>query len=65
MNQFIQNITGIGPITDQVITINLLLGSKTAVRIYTYASTKVTSDQTREVLHQHLQDVIETHKQVS
>ncbi|WP_231503926.1 MULTISPECIES: spore coat protein [unclassified Bacillus (in: firmicutes)] len=30
-----------------------------------YVSTEVTSNQTREVLHQHLQDAIDAHKQVS
>ncbi|MDZ5608541.1 spore coat protein [Bacillus sp. XF8] len=65
MNEFIQNITGMGPMTDQVITIDLLFGSKTVVRIYTYTSTEVTSDQTREVLRQLLQDAIDIHKQVS
>ncbi|EOP72653.1 hypothetical protein KOW_01221 [Bacillus cereus VDM006] len=65
MNKFIQNITDIGPMTDQVIATDLLLGAKTAVRNYAYAITEVTSNQTREVLRQHLQDAIDTHKQVS
>lgn len=65
MNEFIQNITGMGPMTDQIIATDLLLGSKTAVRNYAYAITEVTSDQTREVLRQHLQDAIDTHRQVS
>ncbi|MBP3971441.1 spore coat protein [Bacillus sp. WL1] len=65
MNEFIQNITGMSPMTDQVIATDLLLASKTAVRNYAYAITEVTSDQTREVLRQHLHDAIDTHKQVS
>ncbi|WJE55176.1 spore coat protein [Bacillus cereus] len=44
---------------------DLLLGSKTAVRNYAYAITEVTFDQTRGVLRQHLQNAIDTHKQVS
>ncbi|PDZ08028.1 spore coat protein [Bacillus pseudomycoides] len=65
MNKFIQNIIGMGPMTDQVIATDLLLGAKTAVRNYAYVITEVTSNQTREVLRQHLQDAIDAHKQVS
>ncbi|WP_255287450.1 spore coat protein, partial [Bacillus pseudomycoides] len=57
---FIQNIIGMGPMTDQVIATDLLLGAKTAVRNYAYAITEVTSNQTREVLRQQLQDAIDT-----
>ncbi|CAI8845145.1 hypothetical protein EMIT040CA3_60015 [Bacillus pseudomycoides] len=46
--------------TDQVIATDLLLGAKTAVRNYAYVITEVTSNQTREVLRQHLQDAIDT-----
>ncbi|MDF2606135.1 MAG: spore gernimation protein GerQ [Bacillales bacterium] len=65
MNKFIQNITGMGGITDQVITTDLLLAAKSGIIIYSVAITETLNPELREVLKEQLNIAINLHAQVS
>ncbi|WP_068791780.1 spore coat protein [Brevibacillus laterosporus] len=56
MNSFIENLTGINTMTDQVIASDLLLAAKTAVRNYAVALTEVATPDVRTILHKQLDD---------
>ncbi|CAH0346626.1 spore coat protein [Bacillus sp. CECT 9360] len=64
MNEFIQNITGMGNITDQVIATDLLNGAKSGVKMHSFAVTETATPELRAVLTEHLNNAINFHEQV-
>jgi similar to spore coat protein len=65
MNGFIEKLTGMAPLTDQVIATDLLMASKTAVRNYSLAITETATPEIRETLTNQLEDAIDTHRKIS
>jgi len=65
MNQMIQNMTGMGAMTDQVIATDFLLAAKTGVKNLALAITETSTPEVRVTLKQYLNDAIETHEQIS
>lgn len=65
MNTLIQKLTGMAPMTEQVIATDLLMASKTAIKNYSLAITETATSEVRMTLVQHLDDVIELHRRVS
>lgn len=65
MNPIIENLTGTGAMTDQVVAADLLLSAKTGVRNYAIAVTEAATQEVRTVLHRQLQEAITTHEQVT
>jgi similar to spore coat protein len=65
MNSFIEKLTGMAPLTDQVIATDLLMASKTAVRNYSLAITETATPEIRQTLINHLEDAIDTHRKLS
>ena len=65
MNQFIQNMAGMGDITDQVIATDLLLATKSGVIMLSLALTETYNPELREVLLDQLTKAINLHAQVS
>ena len=65
MNQIIQKLMGMAPLTNQVIATDTLLAAKTAIRNYALAITETATPEVRETLVKHLDDAIMFHKKIS
>ncbi|MBD8068700.1 spore coat protein [Bacillus sp. PS06] len=65
MNQFIQNLVGMGGMTEQVIATDFLIAAKESVRNYTIAITEAATPTVRSVLKEQLQDAIQTHENIT
>jgi similar to spore coat protein len=65
MNQFIQDMMGMGGITDQVIATDLLISAKSGVHNYAIAITEAATPELREALKEQLFAAIDTHEAVS
>jgi similar to spore coat protein len=65
MNQFIQNIMGMGGITDQVIATDLLIAAKSGVHNYAVAITEAATPELRAALKEQLFAAIDTHEAIS
>lgn len=65
MNQFIQNMVGMGGITDQIIATDLLISAKAGVHNYAVAITEAATPELRAALQEQLFAAIDTHEAVS
>ncbi|OIJ15239.1 spore coat protein [Anaerobacillus arseniciselenatis] len=65
MNQIVQNLTGMGPLTDQVIATDLLIAAKSGIKNYSVAITEASTPEVRATLQQHLDDAINLHEQIT
>ncbi|WP_307894453.1 spore coat protein [Bacillus swezeyi] len=65
MNELIQNMTGMGAMTEQVIATDFLITAKTGVKNIATAITETSSPEVRETLKQYLNDAIDTHEQIT
>lgn len=64
MNQMMQNMSGMGPMTEQVIATDFLISAKTGVKNLAMAITETSTPEVREALKQYLNDAIDTHEQI-
>ncbi|MDA1475442.1 spore coat protein [Bacillus sp. WMMC1349] len=65
MNDFIQNMTGMGALTEQVVATDFLISAKSGVKNIAVAITETSSPEVRETLKQYLNDAIDTHEQIT
>ncbi|PFN76458.1 spore coat protein [Bacillus sp. AFS076308] len=65
MNQMMQNMTGMGGMTDQVIASDFLITAKTGIKNLALAITETSTKEVRDILTQYLNDAIKTHEQIS
>ncbi len=65
MAGIIQNMAGMGDMTEQVIATDLLLGTKSAIKNYAAAISETTTPEVRNALHKHLDDAINMQDKVS
>ncbi|MBM7605048.1 hypothetical protein JOC75_003052 [Metabacillus crassostreae] len=65
MNQFIEKLTGMAPMTDQVIATDILMTAKPEIKNYSLAITEAATKEVRNTLKLHLDDEIEFHEQIS
>ncbi|MEH7546825.1 spore coat protein [Neobacillus vireti] len=65
MNSFIQNMMGMGGMTDQVIATDFLIAAKAGVRNYTVALTEAATPELRTALREQLRDAIQTHESIT
>ncbi len=65
MANIIQNIAGMGNMTEQVIATDLLLASKTAIKNYASAIAEATSPEVTNTLRRQLDDAINAHGRIS
>jgi len=65
MNQLIQNMMGMGGLTDQVIATDFLISAKSGVRNYTAAITEAATPELRDALREQLRTAIETHEKIT
>ena len=65
MNQIIQNMMGLGGLTNQVIATDFLISAKAGVRNYTVAITETATPELRAVLREQLRAAIQTHEDIT
>jgi similar to spore coat protein len=65
MNSFIEKLTGLDKMTDQVIATDFLTSMKSAVQNYAVAITETMSPQLRATLTNQLSDMIVTYEAIS
>ncbi|MRH41434.1 spore coat protein [Aquibacillus halophilus] len=65
MNEMIQNMTGLGGITDQLIATDLLISAKSGIKNYAVALTETSTPEVRQGLKNQLNTAIEVHEKVS
>jgi similar to spore coat protein len=65
MNQFLQNMMGMGGMTDQVIATDFLISAKAGVRNYTAAITEAATPELRAALREQLRAAIQTHEAIT
>lgn len=64
MNTIIEKLTGMDKMTDQVISTDLLMSSKSGIQEYAVAITETISPQLRTVLISQLKDMIISHEKI-
>lgn len=65
MNQMMQNMEGMGAMTEQVIAADFLITAKTGIKNLALAITETSTKEVRDTLKQYLNDAIETHEKIS
>jgi similar to spore coat protein len=65
MNQLIQNLMGMGGMTDQVIATDFLISAKAGVRNYAVAITETRTPELKAALREQLNTAIATHEKIT
>ncbi|PKF90130.1 spore coat protein [Bacillus sp. BA3] len=65
MTNFLQNMAGMGGMTDQVIATDFLNSAKSGIRNTAFAITETASPELRAALRQQLRSAVETHGLIS
>jgi similar to spore coat protein len=65
MANMIQNMAGMGDMTEQVIASDFLIGTKSAIKNYAAAIAESTTPEVKNALHKQLDDAINTHGRIS
>ena len=65
MNQLIQNLMGMGGMTDQVIATDFLISAKAGVRNYAVAITEAGTPELKTALREQLNAAILTHEKIT
>jgi similar to spore coat protein len=64
MVNILQELAGMGDLTEQVIATDFLISAKAAVQNYAVAISEVTSNEVRAVLRRQLNDAIASHEKI-
>lgn len=64
MNTIIEHLMGMNTLTDQVITMDMLVTAKSGVRNYAMAITEVADPEIKATLIQQLDDAIDFHERI-
>ncbi|MTT32391.1 spore coat protein [Terrilactibacillus sp. BCM23-1] len=65
MNQLIEKLTGMAPLTDQIIATDILVRAKAEIKNYALAITETATQEIRNLLTQQLDEAIDFHEQIS
>lgn len=65
MIELLQNMMGMGGMTDQVIATDFLISAKAGVRNYTIAITEAATPELRTALREQLRAAIQTHEDIT
>lgn len=65
MNSIIETLTGLNTLTDQVIAMDLLMASKTGIKMYALAATESATPEVKAIFVKHLHEAIDTHAKVT
>lgn len=60
----LQNLAGLGDMTEQVIASDFLISIKSTIQNYAIAISETTTPEVREVLGRHLNAAIDTHEKI-
>jgi similar to spore coat protein len=65
MNEIVQNIVGMGDVTDQVIATDFLIAAKSAVKMYAFAVTETATPELKATLTAQLDNAVNKHEQIT
>lgn len=65
MNTILQNLIGMGAMTDQVLAMDFLISAKSGVRNYAMAVTEVGTPEIKTTLTKHLEEAIDMHEKIT
>jgi similar to spore coat protein len=65
MTNFLQDLAGMGNMTEQVIATDFLISAKAGVRNYAMAISETATPEVKEVLRRHLDTAIDTHERIA
>ena len=65
MANIIQNLAGMGDMTEQVIATDFLIGSKSAIKNYALALTEAATPEVRDVLKRQMDVAINAHSKIT
>jgi len=65
VNPIFEKLTGMAPLTDQVIATDILMAAKSEIKNYALAITETATPEIRNTLVEHLEDVIKFHENLS
>lgn len=65
MNTILQNLIGMGAMTDQVLAMDFLISAKSGVRNYAMAVTEVGTPEIKATLTKHLEEAIDMHEKIT
>ncbi|MDQ1144624.1 hypothetical protein QE429_001451 [Bacillus sp. SORGH_AS 510] len=65
MNQLLQNLMGMGGLTDQIIATDFLISAKVGIRNYAVAITETATPELKAALRVQLNDAIATHEKIT
>ncbi len=65
MNHMLQNLMGLGGMTDQVIAVDFLISIKAAIKDYSAAITETATPELRAELREQLRSAIATHEKMT
>lgn len=65
MASIIQNMAGMGDMTEQVIATDLLIASKNAIKNYAAALAETTTPNVKNALRRQLEDALNSHDKIS
>jgi similar to spore coat protein len=65
MTGILQNMMGMGGLTDQVVAMDLLIAAKSGVRNYAMALTETGTPEVKATLTKHLEEAIDLHEKIS
>lgn len=64
MSGMMQNMAGMGAMTEQVIATDFLISAKTGVKNLAAALTEISTPEVRDTLRRYLNDAIDTHEKI-
>ncbi|GAA4834746.1 spore coat protein [Paenibacillus vulneris] len=65
MNTLVQNMAGMGQMTDQVIANDMLISAKSGIKSYAAALSETSTPEVRQILRKQLDHAIMAHEQIS
>ncbi|WP_077622285.1 spore coat protein [Sediminibacillus massiliensis] len=64
MNQLIEKMMGMAPMTDQIIATDILIAAKAEIKNYALAITETATTEVREALVKQMEEAIDFHEQI-
>lgn len=64
MMPFIEQLMGVDTLTDQVVVMDLLMSTKSAITMYSMAATEAATPEVRATFVKHLEEALDTHEKV-
>lgn len=65
MNSLIERFAGFDKLTDQIVAMDLLTASKSAINMYAAAATEAATPEIKETMRKHLFEAVNTHEQLT